>query len=78
MTDNNQIEIVVPDYYPDTFVPRSKTMDEILAARKPGGAWTKETLTSWGVPWPVPRGWLMLLASDYSPERVPPLKRFPI
>lgn len=26
-------------------------------ARTPRGAWTKETLAQWGVPWPPPAGW---------------------
>lgn len=33
------------------------TAEEVDAARTPKGAWTRETLAGWGVPWPPPRGW---------------------
>ena len=33
------------------------TEEEILAARTPAGAWKRDTLAQWGVPWPPPSGW---------------------
>jgi hypothetical protein len=33
------------------------TRDEIEAAKTPAGAWTRETLAKWGIPWPPPKGW---------------------
>ena len=33
------------------------TLEEIEAARTPNGGWTRETLASWGIPWPPPKGW---------------------
>lgn len=33
------------------------TEADIMAARTPAGGWTRETLASWGVPWPPPKGW---------------------
>jgi hypothetical protein len=33
------------------------TEEEILSARTPNGGWTKETLASWGIAWPPPKGW---------------------
>jgi hypothetical protein len=38
------------------------TPEEIEAARTPNGGWTRETLASWGVPWPPPKGWRKDLA----------------
>jgi hypothetical protein len=33
------------------------TREEIDAKKSKNGGWTKETLASWGVPWPPPKGW---------------------
>lgn len=33
------------------------TPEEIEAARTPAGGWTRDTLASWGVGWPPPKGW---------------------
>ncbi|MFI9588340.1 hypothetical protein ACIHCQ_42665 [Streptomyces sp. NPDC052236] len=30
---------------------------EIEAARTDKGAWTRDQLAAWGVPWPPPKGW---------------------
>lgn len=30
---------------------------DIDRARSPAGGWTAETLATWGVPWPPPKGW---------------------
>ena len=34
------------------------TLEELEAGRSPKGGYTRETLASWGVPWPPPKGWL--------------------
>ncbi|WP_174804372.1 hypothetical protein [Martelella limonii] len=33
----------------------------IEAAKTKSGGWSKETLASWGVPWPPPKGWKVAL-----------------
>lgn len=33
------------------------TLEEIEAARTPGGGWTREQLAAWGVEWPPHPGW---------------------
>lgn len=33
------------------------TEEDIEAARSAKGGFTKQTLASWGVPWPPPKGW---------------------
>ena len=33
------------------------TIADIEAGRSPKGGFSKETLASWGVPWPPPKGW---------------------
>lgn len=33
------------------------TEAEIEAAKTPKGGWKRDTLASWGVPWPPPGGW---------------------
>ena len=38
------------------------TPEEIEAARTPNGGWTRETLASWSVSWPPPKGWRKDLA----------------
>ena len=46
------------------------TEDEILSKMTPKGGWTRETLESWGVPWPPPKGWKKaLLAGAVLPRR---------
>lgn len=48
------------------------TRAEIEAGISPRGGYTAETLASWGVPWPPPKGWKeMLLAGDDIPEPEP-------
>ena len=37
--------------------PLKLTAAQIDLARSKKGAWTRETLASWGVPWPPPKGW---------------------
>src|SRR5262245_34573532 len=37
------------------------TEAEILASRSPCGAWKREQLAEWGVPWPPPKGWKQAL-----------------
>ena len=39
---------------------------EIEAAKTPNGGWTKQTLASWGVPWPPPSGWKRCLEKQYA------------
>lgn len=43
--------------------------DEVLAARTAKGGWTKETLASWGVSWPPPKGWKEALADAWRDEQ---------
>jgi len=33
------------------------TSADIERGKSPKGGWTRETLASWGVPWPPPKGW---------------------
>lgn len=33
------------------------TVKEIEDTMTPAGGWTRDTLASWGVPWPPPKGW---------------------
>ena len=50
----------------------SPSEEEIEAARTPRGGYTRETLASWGVPWPPPTGWKRrLLTASRTPIRVP-------
>lgn len=44
---------------------------EIIAARTPKGGWTRETLESWGVPWPPPKGWRAGLEGSPHPLQRP-------
>ena len=39
---------------------------DVEAAKTPAGAWTKQQLAEWGVPWPPPAGWKARLASNYE------------
>ena len=39
---------------PEQLLP---TPQQIDAARSKNGGWTRPTLSTWGVPWPPPRGW---------------------
>lgn len=34
------------------------TLNEIRAARSPNGGYTRKTAMGWGIPWPLPKGWL--------------------
>lgn len=42
---------------------------EIEAAKTPKGGWKRETLASWGVPWPPPSGWRKQIVRDGIPYR---------
>lgn len=44
---------------------------EILAARTPGGSWTRATLARWGVAWPPPKGWKERLQKGLPQEPAP-------
>lgn len=48
---------------------RPPSPQEIQDARTPKGGWTRETLASWGVPWPPPKGWRAELERRYA-ERI--------
>ncbi len=37
----------------------------IYRERSKNGAWSKEVLARWGVPWPPPPGWLLKLETQY-------------
>lgn len=37
------------------------TREQIYNARSKRGGWSRETLASWGVPWPPPKGWIVKL-----------------
>lgn len=37
--------------------PVIPTVEEIEAARTPGGGHTRDQLAEWGVAWPPPKGW---------------------
>lgn len=39
---------------------------DIIAAMTPKGAWKRETLDQWGVPWPPPKGWRKRLTDNFS------------
>lgn len=41
---------------------------EIEEKRTKNGGWTRETLASWGVPWPPPKGWKLKLSRIKCPE----------
>jgi hypothetical protein len=47
------------------------TDEEIMAARSAAGGWTRETLASWGVPWPPPAGWKAAITTEPSAPRRP-------
>jgi hypothetical protein len=38
-------------------VVATPTREEIMAAQTPRGGWTRDQLASWGVSWPLPKGW---------------------
>lgn len=40
--------------------------DEIMSKRTPKGAWTRQQLAEWGVPWPPPPGWKAKLIANNS------------
>jgi hypothetical protein len=42
---------------PTVSTARQVSAAEIEAAKTPKGAWTRDTLASWGVSWPPPKGW---------------------
>lgn len=43
------------------------TPEEIDAARTANGGWARESLATWGVPWPPPAGWKKkLIAGEYE------------
>ena len=48
---------------------RRITSTQIQAGRSAKGGWSRSTLTSWGVPWPPPKGWQeMLLSGQFQPD----------
>ncbi len=47
------------------------TAADIEAAKTPKGAWTRETLAAWGVPWPPPSGWKQRLIAGEAVEPAP-------
>lgn len=47
---------------------RKMTMEDIEAGRSPAGGFTRETLASWGVPWPPTKGWQQRLIQYGVPE----------
>lgn len=47
------------------------TEAEIISKMTPQGGWTRETLESWGVPWPPPKGWKKALLAGAAPPRRP-------
>lgn len=60
------------DWTPIEPVP---TAEQIVASMTPRGAWTRDTLRGWGVPWPPPRGWrsrLERLSRDAAKARTQP------
>lgn len=44
---------------------------DILAARTPGGSWTRATLAKWSVAWPPPKGWKERLLNGLPQEAAP-------
>lgn len=48
---------VAPEATAEPKPQRLLTAADIDAAKTEKGGWTKETLASWGVPWPPPPGW---------------------
>jgi hypothetical protein len=55
------------------------TTTEIEAAKTPRGGWTKETLASWGVPWPPPKGWReqIEIRDQKRPSQPRPMTKLP-
>jgi hypothetical protein len=53
-TDADRLDGLFPTGTTEPVVP---TEAEIDAAKTPAGGWTRAQLSSWGVPWPPPKGW---------------------
>lgn len=57
----------------DTSMP-APSPEEVLLSRTPKSiaagneAWSAKTLASWGVPWPPPRGWRIVLRARWEQE----------
>lgn len=47
---------------------RKMTMEDIEAGRSPAGGFTRDTLASWGVPWPPKKGWQQRLIQYGIPD----------
>jgi hypothetical protein len=45
------------------------TREEIEASKTPAGAWKRETLAEWGVPWPPPKGWKKAITQTHHAEK---------
>jgi hypothetical protein len=48
-------------------VKKRITEEEIMAKRTARGGWTKEQAAQWGVPWPLPKGWIRRLVEHGIP-----------
>lgn len=56
---------------PESGAPSPKRVpspDEIAAARTALGAWTREQLAEWGIPWPPPKGWKRELGEKWRAQ----------
>lgn len=47
-------------------INRGISEEQIDAAKSPKGGWKRETLESWGVEWPAPKGWRKKLIKNYA------------
>lgn len=48
--------------------PSAQREARIMAARSPGGGWTRDVLAGWGVPWPPAKGWKERLINESFPD----------
>jgi hypothetical protein len=61
-----QVGVVWEDSWESVEAKAPPSLEEIMAAQTPAGGWTKETLKSWGVSWPPPKGWKSRLIRDHQ------------
>lgn len=48
---------------------RYPSPEEILAKRTPKGGFKKADLAEWGIEWPPPHGWILLLNAKYEAQQ---------